>query len=102
MEPADEEVLSALVDTLNHDGNVNVRLAALDALKHFGSRPNVRQGLRRALLRQDSPLVQIALIDWAVETKDRGSLDLLRKLKQQSELHPTVQTRLARAIDGLQ
>jgi len=102
MEPADEEVLSALVDTLNHDGNVNVRLAAVDALKHFGSRPSVRQGLRRALLRQDSPLVQIALIDWAIETKDRGSLDLLRKLKQQSELHPSVQARLARAIDGLQ
>lgn len=102
MEPADEEVLSALVDTLNHDGNVNVRLAAVDALKHFASRPNVRQGLRRALLRQDSPLVQIALIDWAVETKDRSSLDLLRKLKQQSELHPTVQSRLARAIAGFE
>jgi hypothetical protein len=102
MEPADEEVLSALVDTLNHDGNVNVRLAAVDALKQFSARPNVRQGLRRALLRQDSPLVQISLIDWAVEAKDRGSLDMLRKLKQQSELHPSVQSRLARAIDGLQ
>ena len=101
MEPADDKVLSALVDTVNSDANVNVRLAAVDALKQYSARPPVRQGLRRAMLRQDSPLVQIALIDWAMDAKDRGSLDNLEQLKSQQNLHPIVKLRLARAVDGL-
>ncbi|MFN7931839.1 MAG: hypothetical protein U0R19_00855 [Bryobacteraceae bacterium] len=102
MEPADEEVLSALLSTLNHDPNVNVRLAAFDALRQSSSRRNVRQGLREALIRQDSPLLQIALIEWAVEANDRAAAASLRQLEHQPELNPAVSMRLKSALARLQ
>lgn len=101
VEPADNEVLGALMQTLNTDSNVNVRLAAVDALKQFAAKTPVKRGLREALLRQDSPLVQIALVDWAVESKDRGAIDVLEQLRQQADLNQTVQVRVANAIARL-
>ncbi len=102
LEPADDQVLAALFGALNHDPNVNVRLAAFDALRQFGARRAVRQGLREALARQDSPLVQIALMDWAVEAGDRASAGALRQLRQQPGLHPAVASRLDQALQRLQ
>ncbi len=98
---ADDEVLDALVDTLNADQNVNVRLAAVDALRQFSTKVTVRRGLRESLARQTSPLVQIALIDWAVESKDRGAVQAMRQLAAQPELNPEVKSRLVSAIDSL-
>lgn len=98
---ADDEVLEALVDTLNADQNVNVRLAAVDALRQFSSQVTVRRRLRESLARQTSPLVQIALIDWAVDSKDRGAVTEMEQLGRQPELNPEVRSRLAAAIDGL-
>jgi hypothetical protein len=79
-----------------------VRLAAVDALKQMGSRVEVRRGLRQAVLNQDSPLVQISLIDWAVEAQDRASVGALESLRKESGLNPAVVTRLASALDRLQ
>lgn len=101
MEPAGEEVLAALLQTLNHDANVNVRLAAVDALRQFSSRAPVRRGLREAIARQDSPLVQIALIEWAVDARDLGSAPQLERLAAKGELHPAVKARLDEALRGL-
>src|SRR5215831_14310763 len=35
VEESDTQVLSALLHTINHDSNVNVRLAAVDAMRTF-------------------------------------------------------------------
>ncbi|MCC6537322.1 MAG: zf-HC2 domain-containing protein [Bryobacterales bacterium] len=98
MEPADDEVLNALLTTLREDGNVNVRLAAVDALRQFTARMAVRRGLRDAIARQDSPLVQVALIDWAMENRDAGALPALHELARRADLNPSVRPRLERAI----
>jgi hypothetical protein len=67
------EVVSALLDTLLHDPNVNVRLAAVDALRRVSDRPDVRLGTRQAVTdRAASPLLQVAVIDFMVETRDPG------------------------------
>ena len=95
------EVLSALLDTLMHDPNVNVRLAAIDALKKFGDRQTVRRGVLQALEEQDSPLVQIALIDLVVEIQAKESLDTLRKLTTNTALHEAVRKRAEWGIEQL-
>ena len=100
--PAGNEVTAALLDRLNHDPNVNVRMAAVDALKQFGSRADVRLGLRQSVANQDSPLVQISLIDWAAEAKDRGAFASFERMQQQTALNPAVATRLANAMGHLQ
>jgi hypothetical protein len=75
------EVLAALMHAVNHDPNVNVRLAAVDALRRFAANSVVRNSLDQTLARQDSPLVQIALIDLMVETRDNQAVPALQALE---------------------
>ena len=89
----EEPVLSALLQTLNSDPNVNVRLAALDALQRVSNLQRVREGLLQALEKQKSPLVQITLIDWLVESKERRAVDLLTRVSEQPQFQPKVRER---------
>ncbi len=89
----DQELLSALLQTLNYDPNVDVRLAAVDALYRFSSDPTVRKGLIETLSRQDSPLVQIAVIDLLVQLQERQSIDVLKRLTRDQELNQAVRQR---------
>ena len=73
------ELVSALIDTLLHDPDMNVRLRTIDALKRFADRENVRRAAVNALAEPTSaPLVQIALIDFLVEANDRNAVTSLR------------------------
>jgi len=89
----DEQVLSALLRALDSDPNVNVRLAAVDALHQFGTDDTVRKGLLRSLAEQRSPLVQFELINLMVELKDKRSVPVLKELSQKQDLDPTVRER---------
>jgi hypothetical protein len=89
----EEPVLSALLQTLNSDPNVNVRLAALDALQKFSNLQGVREGLLQALEKQKSPLVQITLIDWLVESRERHAVDVLTRISDESRFEPKVRER---------
>ena len=89
------EVVSALLDALMHDPNVNVRLATIDALERFASREDVRRATIQAVERQQSPLVQIALIDYMVKTNQRESATTLRRLAQDQQVDSAVRARAA-------
>ncbi len=89
----DPELLSALLQTLNYDPNVDVRLAAIDALYRFSSEPSVRKALIETLPRQDSPLVQIAVIDLLVQLQERQSIDVLKQLTRDQDLNKVVRER---------
>jgi hypothetical protein len=94
------EVVSALLDTLMHDPDVNVRVKSIDALKRFADRHDVRQAATKALTGPaSSPLVQIALIDFLIEANDRESLTSLRQVAQDAMADRSVR---ARAAWGLQ
>jgi HEAT repeats len=92
------EVVSALINTLMHDANVNVRLASIDALKRFAERDSVLTATIHALDTQSSPLVQMALIDFVVETQERGALDSLRRIARNDTTNEAVR---AHAIWGI-
>ena len=101
LEQPGSEVVSALLDTLLHDPNVNVRLAAIDALARFAGEQQVRQGAIEALRSASSPMVQIALIDFVVGVRDTGSIDTLKKLVADPSLNETVRRRAAQGLDRL-
>ena len=90
----DPEVLAALLHTLRFDASVDVRLAALDALRHYGDQREVRTGLLDALQRQQSPLVQIALIDLLVELRDADAVQHLKIFERTPSLNPAVRQRV--------
>jgi hypothetical protein len=95
------EVVSALLDALMHDPNVNVRLATIDALERFASRDDVRRAAIEAVDRQMSPLVQIALIDFLVKTNERQSAPTLRRLAQDPQVNDAVRSRAAWGLQQL-
>jgi hypothetical protein len=94
----DPEIAAALLFTLNHDGNVNVRLAALDALSRNLVDPVIRRDVIRALPVQKSPLVQVALVDLIVCINDAEARDVLRSAAQMPGLLPDVRKRIEQGI----
>jgi anti-sigma-K factor RskA len=97
----DPQVMSALVHTLRYDGSVDVRLAALDALSRHGAQPQVHKGVVDALQEQQSPLVQVALIDLMLEWRDPDAAQRLRNFVQTPNLNPTVKQRADWALSRL-
>ncbi len=93
VEKPDDELRTALVRTLNEDPNVNVRLASLDALEKFSDEPAVRKSLVASIGRQDSPLVQIALIDAVVHMHDRAAGMQLKQVTVDSAMNAAVRQR---------
>jgi len=95
------EVVSALLDTLLHDPNVNVRLAAVDALRRFSDRADVRLGTKRAVIDKTSPLLQVAVIDFMVDTRDPQAPALFRTLAQDGSLDESVRGRAQWGLEQL-
>jgi hypothetical protein len=89
----DSEFFETLYHTLNCDPNVNVRLAAMDALARFANYPKVRQNLVKSLSGQDAPLVQIMLIDTLVQLQERQSIEVFKQVIRDANQNPQVQER---------
>jgi hypothetical protein len=78
----DDRVAEALHTVFLDDPNVNVRLAALDALRERAAEPGVRARLLEAIPAQDSPLVQLSAIDVVLEhggDAERGAVERLAR-----------------------
>ena len=86
----DEAFLSLLVGTINTDTNVNVRLAAVDAIRQFTGDDWVRTELVKSLALQKSPLVQVSLIELLVDLREERALGVLRALADNEQSLDTV------------
>jgi HEAT repeat protein len=101
MAQPDHQVEQALLFAVNHDSNVNVRLSAVDALQKFAGDPEVVRAMVDAIPVQDSPLVQIALIDMLVQMKARTATPFMVKLAQDKHVEEVVQQRAAWALEKM-
>lgn len=100
-EESSDAVTTALIKTLNSDENVNVRLAALEALKPYGNKSEVRQALIRSIANQESPLVQIALADLMVSLQEKSSVEEFDKLLRSNKMPGEVRNRIRKSIEVL-
>lgn len=85
-----DALLTSLTNTLESDPNVNVRLAAVDALAAFRDEPGVVDAAVQALAQEPSPIVQIALIDFLIAVQEKKSLEALKNFIQLKNVDPTV------------
>ena len=85
-----EQVVAALFTRLLEDPNVNVRLAALEALRPTANRADHRGRLVEAVSRQDSPLVALSLIDLLIESGTPAARHDLEQLLANDQLDPVV------------
>lgn len=86
----DDRVVGALLETVKRDPNVNVRLAAVDALAGLLERPDVGRGLLEALDVQEAPLMQATLADLLLAARVDGSSAAVRRMLQRDDVDPTV------------
>lgn len=101
LENPGERILEALLNTLNNDPNINVRLAAVDATYLFYQNPAVKEGLIHSLSNQTSPLVQVALIDLMVSMRERQAIDSFKSLLADEKLNPDVKQKAEQGIRQL-
>jgi hypothetical protein len=95
------EVISALIQAVNQDQSVGVRLAAIDALGKAAGTGGVVASLAKSLPGQDSPMVQAALIDYLVDARDRQAVGTLERFEKQGNLDPSVLQRAHYAVQEL-
>ena len=88
LEP-DDGVLTALVEVAQRDANVNVRLAAVEALGAHLERPMVRSGLLQSLEERPAPHLQMA-VTRLFAADEGGSRRELERLLESDLLDPAV------------
>ena len=94
-------VLSALLETLNNDSNVNVRLAVVETLSQYADSAAVRQGLIASIPSQQSPLVQIALANLMLKLNEKEAIKPLQELLEGEQLIEPVKDKLTYAVNEL-
>jgi hypothetical protein len=97
----DEQVIDALLATLNNDPNVNVRLITLDALSRLADHAEVRSGLIQSITEQESPLMQSAIADVMLSLQERRSVGSFKELLKQKNLDNGVRTKINKTINSL-
>jgi hypothetical protein len=101
MSKPDPKLIETLFNTLNTDRNVNVRLAAAQALAKYKDNREVAKGIVKSLEKQNEPLVQIMLINLAVETGGSEVAPELNKMLQRSDLMDEVKNYAKKGIKSL-
>ncbi|WP_299532381.1 HEAT repeat domain-containing protein [Ulvibacterium sp.] len=97
----DETVISALLQTLNSDPNVNVRLAAIESLTNYLDNPTVREGLVQSIVKQDSPIVQVTLASLMVALQEKKSIEPFKTLMRTQEMDKSVKEKLETSINSI-
>lgn len=98
MASPDQHVIDVLINTLNQDKNVNVRLAALYSLQRFSDRRAVRDSLVNSLRIQKEPIIQVVLINLLAEKRDTRAIkpiqDIMTDKKTLKEVKDAAQRSL--------
>ncbi|HYK43767.1 MAG TPA: zf-HC2 domain-containing protein [Parafilimonas sp.] len=90
MHDPDNKIVTALINTMNEDKNVNVRLAALYAIAKFSDNSAVTNALIASLSKQTEPLMQIALINILTEKKETKAKEPIKQILQDKNTLPPV------------
>lgn len=99
---ADRDITQLLINTLNFDPNVNVRLAACQALAHFAGEAEVKEALIRSLAIQTDPNIQISLIETLVAIKEKRAMDQFQQLARNQEVLDVVRLKATEGMNRLE
>src|SRR5258708_4344436 len=101
MKGVSQKVTLALFKTLNEDDNVNVLLAALEALTVFARDNRVLEELVRSISKQDSPMVQLELAALMVAIQEKNSVKELQKIVESKKTPKEVKNKIKESIQVL-
>ncbi|OSY88659.1 hypothetical protein WH52_02995 [Tenacibaculum holothuriorum] len=95
------QIIDALIQKLFNDKNVNVRLAAAEALAKFSSLEKVKEALIKSLETEKVPAMQIELIQILAKIQEKRALEPMQKLLENSETPTYVKQELEYNIASL-
>jgi len=98
---ADDRVIESLLKTMNADPNVNVRLAAVEAIRRYSDRPWVRAEAVESLAIQESPLVQISLIELLTDIGEKEAVTTFEELIEDEKTMEPVRKRARMGIERI-
>jgi predicted small integral membrane protein len=101
MNNVSQKVTQALFQTLNEDENINVRLAALEALKGYVKDSQVREGLIRSISKQDSPVIQVELAQLMAAIQAKKSVKALQKIVESDKTPSDIKKQIKESIQIL-
>ena len=101
MTAPDRKVLEALVRTLNQDANTNVRMAAAEALSHFGNDKRVRDALIQTLRKQQDPMLQVAVIEILVNLREKRALPEMMAISDTDQVPQFVRDKAEEGVSVL-
>ena len=90
-ETKNNDLVDALVYTMNSDKNINVRLAALNVLSEMiDQNESVKSELINSLVIQEDPLIQISLIQVLTQSGIKEAKDNIEFISNQEKTDPNV------------
>lgn len=98
MPSPDQQVINALLNTLDHDKSVNVRLASLYSLSRFADRQAVRDSLVTSLKLQTDPIVQVVLINLLGEKRETKAIAPIKEIMTNKKTLPEVKDAAQRSL----
>jgi hypothetical protein len=97
----DPSLVNSLLDLVDNDPNVNVRLSAVEALFLFAPHAQIRERLSQSLGKQTSPVVQIGVIDLLVASREKQAAEALGRLIKDQRVRPEVREHAESGIKQL-
>jgi hypothetical protein len=101
MDQVSQKVTQALFQTLNNDPNINVRLAALEAIAPYSKDGKVREELIRSIGKQESPFVQVALAELMGVIQEKKSVSEFEKILRNENTPVEIKKRIKESINVL-
>jgi hypothetical protein len=101
MSQVSQKVTTALFQTLNNDPNVNVRLAALEAITPYSNDGKVREQLIRSIGQQESPMVQMAMAELMGMLQEKKSVREFEKILKNERTPIEVRNKIKESINVL-
>lgn len=98
---ADQTITQLLINTLNFDENVNVRLAACQALMRLPNEPGVREALIQSLKIQTDPYMQIMLIEALVAIQEKRAVHEMQRLIRNRQVLDVVRQKAEEGLNRL-
>lgn len=87
-ETGNDQIIDALVNTLNNDENQNVRLAAANALFVYKDNPKVRNALIVSISHQTDPMLKIAMVNMLLALKDKRVKEPIKRILESDKEIP--------------
>lgn len=101
IDQVDESIVAVLLETLETDPNVNVRLSALRSLSNYADNAQVRAGLVESILEQESPIVQVALLNIMIQWQEKSAIKPFQKLLEKPDTESLVVRRIETGLEKI-